>query len=208
VLYTINRTGSVNKHMLDTTQAAWSPSGKYLAANNKGNYVIFDTSLHQLSSFSAPQSAAIAWLNNTTVVYNIANQLWRYDVLSKQSSQLVLLGAGNNITGIFPSQDSSYVYFATTSPLKSQLFRVALKGQSYDRALSALSSFLPKDVGVCTLNYVNFSKPAVLIQYPSFESTASLCEGAAKGQLRYFGLDPDSFGYIVSATPAITEVGD
>jgi hypothetical protein len=199
-LLTIMASGAVNKKVLDATQASWSPDGKFLVVNNNGNYVVLDKTLEQVKLFSAPQSSALIWRNDHSVVYTIANQLWTYDVLSARSNQLALLGAGNNITNIFINQGMSYIYLSATGPIKNGVFRVALNGQRYNTSLNALGSFLPKSIGVCSLDYVNFVKPVITINYPALETSPALCINAAQSQLRYFGLNPNSFRYITQAT--------
>jgi hypothetical protein len=202
-LAVVDASGKVTEKNIDTSLVAWSPNGKYLAVSINGNYAVMTPKLSQTKLFAAQQSAAVVWSDDDTILYSIANQLWKYSISQGQSEQMTALGAGNNITGIFLSSDKKYAYLATSavdSDGDGQLLRVGLNGQTFDKSLKALSAFLPEDVGVCSFNYVNFIKPIITVSYPEFQTDGSLCVASAKGQLRDYGLNPDSFSYSVSAT--------
>lgn len=201
-LAVVDSSGKVTEKDIDVSQAAWSPDGKYLAVALNGNYIIMTPKLSQVKVFSAQQSSAVVWLDDDTILYNSSNKLWKYSMSKDQSEQLTSLSAGNNITGIFLSSDKKYVYLATSSADTDgdgQLLRLGLANQSFDKSFKALAAFLPEDVGSCSLNYINFIKPALTISYPKFETDGSLCVSAAKSELKTYGLNPNSFSFSVTA---------
>jgi len=190
-LLAIDSQGQVSKKPVNATQAAWSPDGKYLVANSVGNYIVFSSNLHKIKAFTAPSSSSLAWKDNKVFFYNINDQLWQYSVSSGEAKKLSALGASNNIDGIFPSQDGSYLYFSADAGQKSLLLRISLEGQSFNNALISLRAVLPKTVGVCTLDYINFTKPVVTVTFPASGTLPKNCLRAARAEIRQYDINPD-----------------
>lgn len=190
-----------NKLVKDVTgvnNIAWSPGGKYLLATGRATTTVFDNQLRTKSSLYINNASLYTWSDDSTIFYGIANagsQLWAYDLNAQRSHEVALLNPSENITDIYPSSDGSYIYMSVQSNQDTQLSKAPLKGQPTDKTLSTLNIFLPEDIGVCTLNYVNFIKPVMTILYPNSGVSPDQCVAAAKAELRSYSIYPGKFNF-------------
>lgn len=186
-LAVINIGGKTFKKNVFVTHAAWSPDGKYLLAGGEGSSFLANSSLDQVSIFPINDYGLFIWKDAGSFFYARDSELWVYDVLAKKSHKLSGLPAKQSITGIFTDQDESYVYFTAQSN-KPQLFRAGLRGQPVSTVLSALSVIMPENLDYCALNFINFTKPTILLSYP--ENHRSVCLLAANTELSNYGVPP------------------
>ncbi len=191
----IGDSGSVIKKPFDVLGASWSPNSKYLLVNGALSGVVFDSSLHQLSSISANNASNLVWRNNSSVFYSINGQLWLYDLPTKMSNKITQLLTGGNVSSIYPSIDDAYVYFSSEGNKKTQLFRVGLKGQAIDNSLNALPVFLPEVIHNCSLNYLSFGKTSILVGSPPNQSPQD-CIGTAQEEAQYYQLNVGALQFL------------
>lgn len=191
----------VSKEM-DALHAAWSPSGKYLfIAAEEGNYV-YDSSLELVAALDPAPVSSFAWIDNHSLAYATGRYLSLYDPKNNRSGQIAKTQSDINL--VSAASDSSYIYIGTESAgevASSTVMRVGLKGQSIPDYLQTLGIFLPANIGVCSIGYVNFSKPTILAYYPPATTTPDFCINAGKGLLIDYGVDPGKFRY--SAMPSV-----
>lgn len=187
------RGGEHKKIAAAASQLAWSPDGKYLAAGGgKGMANIYDGALRTAYAIPNQGIAQPIWPNETSLVYSVGNIVWSYSLTSQESKSIAALPANQSIGGAAVSNNKDYLYFSGNA----QLLRIGLGGRTADSSMAALGAFLPGTEGICSLNYVNFVNPIITIQYPPLEGDFDRCVKAAKGQLRYYGLNPGKFRYV------------
>lgn len=190
---------SVVEKSIVSDNIAWSPDGsKLLVANKYGVNSIYNTSLKLLSSMSS-QGSHFVWANNSSLIYSVSGALWGYSIPSNTSQELSQMPGQGNIDGLYANSDGSYVYVSAqrvsiSGDTADQLFRVGLRGDGTNSNLLGLSVFMPESLDYCALNYVNFTKPTVLINYPQ-GSSAQDCLDAAKGEVQSYNIDPSSLAY-------------
>jgi hypothetical protein len=195
----INGTGKVTQKRVPAGQVIWSPNDKYILVSGEHSNTIYDKSLNRVGAVPINNSGVFAWRTDTELFYSIDSQLWTYDMATKQSQKITALAAGEKLTGIFPNTSGSYVYFTDNNGEKAQLFRAGMNGQhAPNKSFGALSIFLPETIGVCSLNYVNFIKPVITIDYPSSGTDPKRCIEAAKGELKYYRLNANAFQYMTN----------
>jgi hypothetical protein len=201
-LLVVDDSGKVTKTGFTASQVVWSPDGEHLLASSEGSSYILDGSLHKIDTIPASSSAAFAWQDKTHLLYTNGSQLWAYDLGTKTAYQLSSLPTGASITSVYPATSSSYIYLSVNAGDKNQLYRVSTSGASASKSDAILSALMPDTTGVCTLNYLGFVTPTILVTYPQFETSNDLCLGATQSELRYYKLDPSSFQYSVTPVAA------
>lgn len=202
----LNSAGKTTEKSISVLFADWSPDGKHLIAQGPLEADIYDSSLNVTGVINVKNASNFKWLNNGSVMFSVNNEIWSYDTGSTQSKKLGQLATGGNIGGFYPTADGSYVYFTGTGNGGDQLFRLGLKSQKTDSSLNTLSQILPEDIGICSVNYVNFiGQPTITITYPDLETTSQLCLDATKRELRYYNLNLSALNYSVTA---ITQQSD
>jgi hypothetical protein len=173
---------------------AWSKNGQYLLAQGNSGITVYDSSFRLVKTVPVEASIGIAWVNAKEFVYGAGNAVWKTNVQSNQSEKITRVG-GSSVDELSVSFDENYVY--TVSPKSdtsySEVARTNLRGGLAPRYLQTLDIFLPKQVGVCFLSYVNFTKPAITLSYPASTTTADFCINAGKGELKYYNIDPNKF---------------
>ncbi|HET7672960.1 MAG TPA: hypothetical protein VFK11_00415 [Candidatus Saccharimonadales bacterium] len=179
---------------IDARNSAWSPDGKRLLISEAGKVGVYDNSLNQLSSVPSNKSSALAWMDRDSFLYGYGNQLMIYNLTNQKSHQLALVPGRGAITGIYPDENRSYIYFSTQATAvdgseRDRLYRVGLKGQERPDYLAGFSIFMPEHLDYCYLDYINFKKPTILISYPSAES-ARVCRIAAETELKNYNISP------------------
>lgn len=191
----ISDSGSVTKKSFGALGVSWSPNYNYLLVEGALSEGVFDSSLRQINAVAVNNAGNFSWYNNHSVFYSVYSQVWLYDLQTKKSTRVTSLFAGWNVTNIYPAKDGSYVYFSGGNSSKAQLFRAALRGQAIDNSLSSLTVFLPEVVHGCSLNYVNFNKPTILVGPPAGQDPAD-CMGTANEEVQYYGISTNKVGFV------------
>lgn len=176
----------------------WSPNGKYLLLSGPTGIKLFDGSLREIVSIPTADLGSFAWKNDSSgFFYGSGSELWDYNIQTSDASKIATMPNGI-IDGVYLDSNQADVYASVlkndSDSEEGSLLRVKLNGKS-SGGLGALSIFLPEKVGVCYLNYVNFTRPVIAISYPSSTTTADFCINAAKGELRYYDINPGQFTY-------------
>jgi hypothetical protein len=188
----------------NANQLAWSPGGNYIAASDgKKTGVIYDSSLGHRYVLPNLAPSSLAWSNEKSLLYYASNAIWSYSISDQQSKVITNLIPGDKVSAQAVSSDQSYLYFSVSNSGKLQLFRLGLNGQPVNSSLTTLDVFLPEDIGVCSLSYINFTKPVITIRYPDSGTDPALCVKAAGAELRHYNIDPDKFNYITIPYEAV-----
>lgn len=178
---------------------SWSPSGKYLFIASEEDNRIYDSSLRLVARLDSTPFGAFTWMDEQRLAYATGRLFWVYDVAGQSASQIAQ--SDSDIGLLAGSTDGSRAYLATVGDgggSGGAIQRVGLRGQSVPGKLGILNVFLPEDIGVCHLSYVNFGAPAITMTYPADSTPAQLCINAAKGQLAYYGVPSGRFQYIAA----------
>jgi hypothetical protein len=204
----VNESGQIAKKDVVASNIEWSSDGQHLLAiGDFGNAIVLDASLNKITDINIKKGSNFIWKDDNNIFYSISNQLWNYNVDTNTSSLIANMPSGlpgdGDITSIFPTSNNSYVYLNTKkidvdgSNEGDRLFRVGLSGQSVANYLNSLSIFLPETINNdnCSINYINFTKPTILIQY-WHNTTALICTNATKAELTDYDVDPSNFQYI------------
>lgn len=191
----------VQKEVQNAVRINWSPSGKYLyVATEVGDY-LYTSSLNRIQTIDSQTVGAITWLNDNQLAYSKGKYLWLYNVVAASAQQLGYV-SGGSITLAATSSDESYIYVvagSATDPSNSQISRFGLKNQSVPSYLQTLNIFLPEDIGVCRVGYINFVHSTITVQYPAGATLPENCVKAAKGELRNYNIDASRLQF--DATP-------
>lgn len=197
-LVVVDDSGNITKKNIAASQATWSLDGKRLFVAGEGNNYILDSSLNVISSVPISKIGVSSWYDKNRIFYSAGSQLWIYDLKTSKANQVVSLPTGVGITAIYTDSDDSFVYFSAANSEKTQLYRVSLSGQSHDKSLDILGVLLPEEIGVCSLNYINFAHPTITIRYPSSGTLPDNCIKSAKRELQYYKLNPNGFTFITT----------
>lgn len=185
----ISETGKIIKKNIGSFVGAWSPSGKYLVVSSKSGGEILDSSLKHLATMPLNDFNNPYWLDDSTLIYSKADQLWKYNLLSKRSDLIANMPLGGPITELTISKDKSYIYVAVSQNRGGvELKRVGLKNQEVPEFLYQLQSILPLDKGQYALSLVNFTKPTVLVKTQS-DSPSMRYQQDARAELQKRGFD-------------------
>jgi hypothetical protein len=209
-LIVVDENGKVSKKDIEAQQARWSPDGKYLLTNeDDGNVTLLNESLKKVTDTVIDNADHFEWSSSTSFLYGINNQLWNYDINTNQAQNIATMPSATEgdgtIGAVFPT-DTSYIYVTSqkvsidSENATYQLFRVGLNGQQVASNIQSVSIFLPETVGVCSLNYLNFKAPSIVVQYPT-SSIAPACIDTAKQELQSYELNPGDFQ--IKAIPKI-----
>ncbi len=140
--------------------SAWSTNDKYVAILGSTSGEILDSSLHKIATIPEATLANAVWLNDGTLFYSVADQLWSYN-LESQSSQLIAnMPLGDPIQQLSISSDKSYVYITTFDTANGvAIRRVGLQGQKVPDYIYQLQDILPESTPGAgySLGLYNFS---------------------------------------------------
>jgi hypothetical protein len=199
----VTSSGKILRNNVQAIAAAWSTDGSYLLlASDTGNN-IWNNSYRKVAPLPQKAAANFAWNKDNVLLYTAGNQLFAYNVSSKQGNQIARIPNNGSIEGISLSDDS-YIYMvakqrnSVAEGSSNQLFKIGLKNQKPPKYVQSLSVFLPETIGVCLLNYINFTKPTITVSYPNFLPTPERCVIAAKKELSQYDSNPDKFEFSLS----------
>jgi hypothetical protein len=127
--------------------------------------------------------------------YSVNDQLWQYDLLKQRAQLIANMPLGGVISGGAITPDQNYIYLSVGGGSSANLSirRVGLKGQAVPKFVYQLQSIIPRSIGQCSLNLVNFSHTSV-----TFTPASPACQQAAAAELRQDGFDVGQ----LSLTPA------
>ena len=176
----------------------WSSDGNYLAAFSNKGVVLLNSSLKVI--YTIPNNGVLydyAWGANDNLYYSQGGTLWDYSINNNESFQISQTSGQSNIAGIFAGQSGNYVYITVdnSSGLNgtasgTQLYRIGLNKQPENYTLGALSVALPAVLdGVCSANYVNFTKATINVNYPQ-NISQQYCSGAINSLLTQYNISP------------------
>jgi sugar lactone lactonase YvrE len=201
-LAVVDSSGKTVKKDINAGDAAWSPNGNQLLVGGDFGHKIYDGNLNAVSDVLV-SADSIKWQSDNKLMYGVANQLWSYDVSNSRSQTIAVMPSGlpgdGTIANVFPTPDNSYIYVTTqkidltNKSNQYQLYRVVLNNQPVPDYLKSLNIFLPETLdNACALNYVNFTKAAIIARFTQGTSAAD-CINKAKAEMQNYDLDPNNF---------------
>lgn len=198
LLTTINVNGKNPKKNVEAERMAWSPNGQYLAVGNQANPTIYNNNLRQVAVI--PTNFVVGqfeWLNNTTLLYTSSSELWTYDLTTQKIQLLVNMATSDSITGLYLSQDRSYVYLTTfdSGSGSYEIKRVGLNHQKVPDYIYRLQDILPDRVGNYVTLMVNFyGQPKMIVSIPPGTSAQNDLN-AVIGDLQSRGFSPNELRF-------------
>ncbi len=177
----------------NAASASWSPDGKQLAViSDWASGTIYDTSLNKVADLGN-SLGSVVWLNSSALLYSRAQDLWKYDVRQGTGQILSSAPGGEQISGLFLSDDRSSVFLTAQSQNSAHiLLRVGLTQQTQNvpAYYSGLNILFPSYTGQCSFSYTNFLHPVLLI---TAWSNTDTCLDAAKEELKADNLPISGF---------------
>lgn len=180
---------------IDIDDTAWSPNGSDLAITSDTLTAVYNNQLHLLYSLPTSNVDSIVWLNNTTILYGIAGNLWSYNTQTQTSNILANTSVFGYVSEIYPSQDGSYIYIGVQNANTNNIYltRLGLENQPVSALMQQLQVFLPDVYEGCSLGYLAFTSPAIIVGETS--TAASNCTIAAKNYLQTYGISPTGLNF-------------
>jgi len=186
-LVAVSDSGSITKKDGEVYATSWSPNGSYIALSGDEVNAIVDPKLQKVANLPSGNVNSPNWLNDTTLLYGISNQLWMYDVTTGSSRVIAATDSADAITGIVPDHDNNYVYFLDHQGNGNyKLMRVGLRNQKISPTSIKLSVFLPNNVDECVMGYINFTQLAVMVHGP--DGSDSDCISKTQQYLTLYGV--------------------
>lgn len=186
---------AVAKNNLALVRLAWSPNGNNFFVGDKRKTTIYNSQFDVTDQIFASNVSTMSWKDDKTLYYSIENQLWKYDLQTHTDSKIATLPYGQKIGYIFASNNSNYLYLATSTEDKSSVLKFSLAKTVLDDPLLGLDAFMPENIDTCSLNYINFTSPTIMISSPNTTSSDD-CVSATKGELSNYGFDPAKFKFL------------
>lgn len=185
-------------------QTVWSPGGKYVAASTGSNYKIYDRQLKSVATIPNTKVSNPAWIDDTSLVFTVNNDLWRYNVTSQQSELLASDSAATTTTDVAISDDNGYAYVVVTNlDNSSSIMRAGLKNRSATPDIvTKLNDLFPMTTNGYTMTLVNFAAPPSVVVEPASAATAQSNLQQAAQQVQSFGFDTSGLRFQVSEPSA------
>lgn len=198
-------------YAVDPTNAPYakqSPDGKYIAALVAGRVTLYDSHLQNYQRLPQPGSAtSLTWRDDTTLLFSSKNTIWRYSFEDRLARSLAVDSSDRTINTLSFDKKGDSVYFSSIGKKSTDtLGRVSISGGSpnTDEVTRKITTILPYNVAMalCRADYVNFTKPAVVIWKLREESNSSMeanmqwCLDEVKSYLIKQKVDPNSVQFI------------
>jgi hypothetical protein len=189
---------------IEASTLAWSPDDKHLAISSELGNTIYTSGLASVASYPGPSVNSLAWIDNNTLLYGLSGSLWSYNMETNQSVVIANTPLQGAVSDIYPSLDGNYVYITVAknnSSTSYELDRVGLHGQNVPDYVLQLAVYFPKVLDDCSVSYVNFVKPVLLLQ--SNAGSQQICLSEANGELNLDGLNASKFQFLNMPLPGI-----
>lgn len=204
----LSPTGAHISKNIDADSAAWSPDGNHLAVFSSTGSAVYDGSLNSVDTI--PNSVGEypvtpAWKDNSTVLFNLNDQLWAYSLnqSSNQDQMLVATSGGLDITNVVMGPASSYVYVTRQADQGStndlQIYRYALAGQPFNINSRVLGNSLPNLQGRCLLYLVNFTGTPAIQSFGG--QPQDDCQNVGLAYAAGINVDPSTLQFQISNLP-------
>ncbi len=190
----------IKRVSVDGGFVVFSPDGQRLAMNpSQQAGEIFDTSNNRIVRLPGGSSLSQVWLNNKTLLYSTGNALWSYSTDSGDAQMISSVPSGQSINNLYLDTARRLVYFSIQDSSGSEIDRVNLIKHTASSLIYQLGVFLPKTIGNCAINYVNFTSPTIFVAGPN---AAQDCQGVVEAELVGDGLASSSLGInYINAVP-------
>ena len=195
-LQLISPQGKTYSGNIDVDDAAWSPNGLDLAVTTDTGTTVYDSHLKTLYQLPQSNVDSITWLNNTTVLYGIASNLWSYNIQTQTANVLTNVSDLGYVSEIYPSQDGSYIYIGIQSSSTNNIYltRLGLNKQPVSAIMQQLQIFLPNIYQGCSLGYLDFTSPTIVVQ--DTDSSGLNCIASAQVYLQTYGVNIANLDFV------------
>jgi hypothetical protein len=181
---------------IDVDEAAWSPNGLDLVVTGDSGTFVYSNQLHLLYSLPKSNVDSIVWLNNDTILYGVASNLWSYNIQSQSTNVLADVIDFGSVSGIYPSQDGSYIYISIEAQPTNNIYltRLGLNNQPVSALMQQLQVFLPNIYEGCSLGYLNFTSPTITVQ--GTDSSSENCIAVAQSYLQTYTINTSNLYFV------------
>jgi hypothetical protein len=175
-------------------EIAWSPNGNYLALTDaEGTGKIYDSNLKKLADIPIANSHHPVWIDDSTLAYTEASNIWQYSIATKNVVQLSAVTGSKRIQAMSYNEPLKQLYLTlSVSSNHSEIVRISLEGKKGNQKAYDLSAILPLTLSDnCYVTYMNFTKPSILYSVISDNDTAT-CKQSSTEELASYGIDTNT----------------
>ncbi|HEY5268576.1 MAG TPA: hypothetical protein VII94_05665, partial [Candidatus Saccharimonadales bacterium] len=196
ILQLITPQGKTYSNDIEVDDAAWSPNGLDLVVTNDTSTTVYNNHLQALYKLPLGNVNSIVWLNNSTILYGVTSDLWSYNINTQTANELANVADLGYVSGIYPSQDGSYIYMSIQNSLTNSIYltRLGLNNQPVSALMQQLQVFLPNIYEGCSIGYLDFTSPTIVIQGSG--SIYENCVNVAKSYLQIYTINTSSLNFI------------
>lgn len=169
----LHTNGDLYKIGGEAYEAAWSPSGKKLVTSGDTSK-IFDGKFNVIGTLPSGNFLSPVWLDEDTIIFGVANKVMRYELSSGKATTLLsfdpVAGTPSHIS-VNEEGDAIYVAVQKGGDRPNLVFRlekISLKGGATTKVpVDKLNLLIPNTIRGCNLNYMNFTRFSIIIDYVS-----------------------------------------
>lgn len=182
------------KKSITANDGVWSPDGSsLLLINNDALSAVYDAHLGHQTLLPTKGISTAAWVDDNTIVYASGSTVWSYNAASQTAVAVGQISSGT-VTTIAVDDAHSFAYLATSGGNGGTISRVSLRGEAPSSLSTQLASFLPDTVDACTIDYINFTQPTILLQ-PYSQVVQNECQQEANKRLQDYNIDISKLGF-------------
>lgn len=187
----------------------WSPDAeKILITNGGGSFAaIYDNDFTKIQTLPESIISSVAWLDDDQLVYASDSSVWLYDTKSESSKVVAQITGNTGINELAVSSDKKQIYVITNTNADGSpgggLFRFTLEQEKHPGVLDKLSVFLPTQLDLCGIDFINFSAPTIVLM-PYNSGDINPCRTQALQTLQDDEIDTSELSITVG--PVLTHV--
>lgn len=198
ILQLITPQGKIYSDDIDVSDAVWSPDGLDFVVTGDGatNTNVYNNQLKALYRLPQSNVNSIVWLNNSTILYGVGSNVWSYNIKTQTANVLTNVADLGYVSGIYPSQDGSYIYISIQDSSTNSIYltRLGLNNQPVSALMQQLQVFLPNIYAGCSIGYLDFTSPTIVVQGSG--SIYENCVNVAQSYLQIYTINTSSLNYI------------
>ena len=183
---------------LSLYNARWSPDGKVLVVSSPSDTTLYGDRFEVVGQLPDKNVLGLAWLDDNTLMYGLGDGLYRYDLGSKTGYQLLKVTGNSGVSGVYPNQDGSQIYFLTevSGRGNGQAYAVMRASLSTppNSVVFTIGAFFPLQFDQCTVDFINFIRPAIAIT-PYGPTVAAGCQQQTKTLLNKAGVAETNYSF-------------
>lgn len=196
ILQLITPGGRVYSDDIDVDDAAWSPNSLYLTVTGDAGTTVYNNHLRALDRLPQSNVNSIVWSNNSTILYGVGSNLWSYNIETQTANVLANVIDFGYVSGIYPSQDGSYIYVGIQDSSTNNVYltRLGLNNQPVSTLMQQLQVFLPNIYQGCSMGYLDFTSPTVIVQ--GTDTTSENCVSVAQSYLQIYTIKTSDLNFV------------